>query len=57
VLSFPCIAFGFLLSHALDQYKLEGEVRRVSTTAHEFGASVDYQENATFLLQCLTPQT
>jgi hypothetical protein len=45
------------LSHALDQYKLEGEVRRVSTTAHEFGASVDYQENATFLLQCLTPQT
>src|SRR2546423_13403934 len=33
------------------------EVRAVSTTAHQFGATVDYKERATFQLRALVPQT
>lgn len=33
------------------------ETRAVSTTGHQFGATIDYKERATFLLRSLKPQT
>jgi hypothetical protein len=33
------------------------EARAVSTTAHQFGATIDYKERATFLLRSFAPQT
>jgi hypothetical protein len=33
------------------------EVRAVSTTAHQFGATIDYKERATFQLHSLAPRT